>query len=213
MARDHFSDFVGARAIGMQDHRCAKMQREIHAVAEAVGEIELGNREQAVMGTNAEDAVREIVRRDEHVLMTMDRRFRSSAAAGGVKEECSVGGRCGMRLYFFGVRGRERGQPVVPDEDASGNALRLFRSGRLIADHQHVERLGGGTGGEFAQDWRVYYREARAGIFEVVAVIRRARHWVHWHSDGTDLRCAEKSRYEFEGVRQRDEYAFARLAP
>ena len=50
MQGDHFGDFGRARAVGMEDRRGAEMQREIHAVAEAVGEIEFGDGEEAIVG-------------------------------------------------------------------------------------------------------------------------------------------------------------------
>ncbi len=98
----------------MKDRGSAEMQREIHAVAEAVGEIEFGDGKEAVVGAETEDALREIFCGYEHVLMAVNCGFRSAAAAGGIEKEGGIGGARGVSRDVFCVRHGRGWEPIVP---------------------------------------------------------------------------------------------------
>src|SRR5207248_6137676 len=84
------NDMPGAGALGVQDRACAKRERKIHAISQAVGKKEFRSGESHIIRPQFENPVRIIAGGGQHVAMAMQGRFWCTAAAGGVQHKSRI---------------------------------------------------------------------------------------------------------------------------
>src|SRR5437899_2881423 len=76
------NDMPGAGALGVQDRACAKRERKIHAISQAVGKKEFRSGESHIIRPQFENPVRIIAGGGQHVAMAMQGRHPQLCARG-----------------------------------------------------------------------------------------------------------------------------------
>ena len=173
---DHCQRALGRQPLGHQHGGGAGPGREVERVAEAEGEVELGGREDQVVGADAEDVGADQLGGRHEGLVGVDGRLRPPRRAGGVAP-------------VHDVLARSWAPP--PPAAWPGPAPRRSRPPRPTARRPPARSAATGSGpgrGEHARRHRgLDDGRPGAAVVEEELVLRLAHQRVHRHGDGAEL--------------------------